>query len=59
MNFESIIEKLMVAVIFIGLILSVIITVQHLAGYTHRSYDPWLLPVFAAMTLQIVGMKQR
>ena len=58
MNFESIIEKLMVSVIFIGLILSIIITVQHLAGYTHRSYDPWLLPVFAAMTLQIAGMKR-
>jgi hypothetical protein len=59
MNFQSTVEKLMVAVIFIGLILSVIITVQHLTGQAHRSYDPWLLPVFAAMSLQIVGMKKR
>ena len=57
MNIESIIEKLMVAVIFIGLILSIIITFQHFNGHTHRSYDPWLLPVFVAMTLQIAGMK--
>jgi hypothetical protein len=58
MTFQSTIEKLMVAVVFIGLILSIIITFQHFTGHTHRSYDPWLLPVFAAMTLQIAGMKR-
>ena len=56
---ESIIEKLMVAVVFVGLILSIIITFQHFTGHAHRSYDPWLLPVFVAMSLQIAGMKSR
>jgi hypothetical protein len=58
MTFQSTIEKLMVAVVFIGLILSIIITFQHFTGHTHRSYDPWLLPVFAAMTLQSSGMNR-
>jgi len=52
---ENICDKLMIFFILGGLILSLIITISHLLGKTHRLYDPWLLPVFVAMILQIVG----
>ena len=56
--YEEILEMIMVFIIIVGTLVSLIITVQHLCGKTHRSYDPWLLPVFAAMLLQILGNKR-
>jgi len=50
-------EKLMLFIVYAGLFVSLVITIQHLAGNTHKSYDPWLLPVFVAMVLQIAGHK--
>jgi len=55
---EGAFEKLMIFFIWCGLFLSLIITIQHLSGNTHRSYDPWLLPVFVAITLQMIGHKK-
>jgi hypothetical protein len=59
MKLENVAEKAMIAIIFSGTLVSLLITVQHLSGNLHRSYDPWLLPVFIAMTLQILSVKQR
>lgn len=57
-SYEDLLEMIMVFIIVIGTIVSLIITIQHLCGKTHRSYDPWLLPVFGAMLLQMIGNRQ-
>jgi hypothetical protein len=55
---EKVIEKLMVFFIGGGFFLALIVTAQHLTGKTHRSYDPWLLPIYVAMLLQIASYKK-
>ena len=53
----NILENAMLFFMWGGLVLSLIVTIQHLYGTTHRSYDPWMLPVFVAIILQIYGKK--
>ena len=39
--------------ILLGIFAATLITIQHMSGTHHRSYDNWLLPVFLAIGLKM------
>jgi hypothetical protein len=51
----DILEKAMVGVVAVGLILSLLITIRNVSQHhNYKIYDPWLLPVFLAIALQLL-----
>lgn len=48
-----ILDTILFVAVFLGLVTSILITVQHIFFGPHKTYDNWLLPVFIAVALQL------